>query len=57
MDAGLDEVIYLTKCLSIFPYSSLDEVLDVIIGINGMVYLLINQSENYDILYIHILME
>ena len=51
MDIRLDEVVYLTKCLSVFPYNTLDEVLDVIVGINGMVYLLINQSENYDILF------
>ena len=50
MDVKLEEVVFLTKCLSVFPYSSLDEVLNVIVGINGMVYLLINQSENYDIL-------
>lgn len=50
MDVKLDEIVYLTKCLSVLPYSSLDEVLAVITGINGIVYLLINQSENYDIL-------
>ena len=55
MDVELDEVVYLTKCLSVFPYSTLDEVLDVIVGINGMVYLLINQSENYDILLVECL--
>ena len=31
-------------------YMNLDEVINVIVSINGMVYLLINQSETYDIL-------
>ena len=50
MEVSLEEIVFFTQFLSICPYSSQEEVINVIESINGMVYLLINQGEAYDIL-------
>ena len=42
--------MWFTEYLSLCPYGSMEEVLHVVVTINGMVYLLINQSETFDIL-------
>lgn len=43
-------MVYFTRFLSVCRYGCLEEVLNVILQINTIVYLLINQSESYDIL-------
>ena len=51
MEVSLQVIVFFTQFLSICPYSSLEEVINTIVSINGMVYLLINQGETYDILH------
>lgn len=44
--------MFFSRFLSSCEYGCLEEVLNVIQSINSIVYLLVNQSESYDILSI-----
>lgn len=53
---SIHSAVFLTRCLSCCPYSCWEEVLHVITSINFNVYLSINQSESYYILWVLVLL-